>query len=189
MANVSTRRGPLGLTLVDPVVAWLQLARSLTIDELVIAGDSLVRRKKPLATIAALHDIAEASPHVRGIRVLRAALLDVRSGTDSPRESETRLVLVRAGLPEPIVHHTVYDADGYFVGTPDLAYIEARVAIEYQGSHHWEDPAVFEDDIIRRELFRRAGWHVFLVTARTLQRPAQLAAEMSALLAERAPKR
>jgi len=84
------------------------------------------------------------------------------------------------------VRYTVYDADGFFVGTPDLAYVKERIAIEYQGAHHWQDREVFEEDIVRRELFRRAGWHVFLVTSRSLRNPANVVAELRGLLEERA---
>ena len=70
-----------------------------------------------------------------------------------------------------MVGHTVFDSDGFFVGTPDLAYLAERVAIEYQGADHWRDRDVFEDDILRRELFERAGWLVVLVTDRRLKQP------------------
>ncbi|MDJ0335938.1 hypothetical protein QMG83_11945 [Salinibacterium sp. G-O1] len=172
-----------GMPLVAPAVAWAQVANVLTLDELVIAGDYLVQRKHPKSSPDDL--VAAASVPRRGARQARRALLDVRVGTDSPPESELRLVLVRAGLPEPLIGHTVIH-EGYFVGTPDLAYVEQKVAIEYQGSGHWLDRDVFEDDIIRRELFERAGWKVILVTAPRLRQPAQLAAEVAAVLRERA---
>lgn len=170
------------MPLIQPAIAWAQLASWLTLDELVIAGDHLVRRKRPLETLDALSIAATGIR--RGGLFARAALLDVRKGTDSPRESETRLLLVRGGLPEPIIGHTVFH-DGYFVGTPDLAYVDEKIAIEYQGSVHRLDKDVFEDDIIRRELFERAGWKVILITATRLRRPASLVAEVGAVLRER----
>ncbi len=45
-----------------------------------------------------------------GERPFTAAL--VRHGVDSPMESRLRLLIVLAGLPEPEVGRTVYDADG-----------------------------------------------------------------------------
>ncbi|WP_199281397.1 hypothetical protein [Salinibacterium sp. CAN_S4] len=175
-------RSFLGMPLIQPAIAWAQLASWLTLDELVIAGDHLVRRKRPLETLDAL--TIAATGIRRGGLLARAALLDVRKGTDSPRESETRLLLVRGGLPEPIIGHTVFH-DGYFVGTPDLAYVDEKIAIEYQGSVYRLDKDVFEDDIIRRELFERAGWKVILITATRLRRPASLVAEVGAVLRER----
>lgn len=172
-----------GLPLVPAAVAWAQLASLLTRDELVIAGDFLVRRKRPLCTLVELRDAAEATR--RDARRVRMSLLEIRPGTDSPPETETRLVLVRHGLPEPVVGHTVFH-EGFFVGTPDLAYVAERIAIEYQGSGHWLDRDIFEDDITRRELFERAGWKIILVTRQRLSRPALLAREVAAVLRQRA---
>lgn len=171
--------------MVAPSVAWLQLAPELTCDELVVAGDFLVCRKYATTTIPALEELLDSSVGVRGVRRAREAFADIRAGTDSPRESFLRLLLVRSGLPEPVVHHAVYDADGFWVGTPDLAFVAERIAIEYEGSGHWEDQDTFEDDILRRELFRRAGWVVVQVTGRRMSNPASLLGEIEALLRER----
>lgn len=89
---------------------------------------------------------------------------------------------MRGGLPEPVVGHTVFDDDGFFVGTPDLAYVKERIAIEYQGSDHWTNRDVFEDDILRRELFERARWRVILVTDRRLQHPQLLVEHVRGVL-------
>ena len=174
-----------GLPVVAPEIAWAQVASSLSIDELVVAGDFLVKRKRPLSTIERIGIELAGARGQRGVRTAMAAMRDVRAGTDSPPESELRLVIVRGGLPEPLVRCTVYDPDGFFVGTPDLAYVNERIAIEYEGRGHWEDRDVFEDDIDRRELFRRADWIVFQVTDRRLANPRQLLADLSALLKER----
>ncbi|WP_309619796.1 hypothetical protein [Salinibacterium sp.] len=176
-------RTVLGMPVVDPAVAWAQVASLLTLNELIVAGDFMVRRKLPFSTLDAMIEAAHAAR--RGGPLARSALLEVRPGTDSPPETETRLVLVRGGLPEPVVGYTVYH-EGYFVGTPDLAYVAEKIAIEYQGSGHWLDPAVFEDDIGRRELFERAGWKVILVTAPRLRHPTLLVTLVRDALRERA---
>jgi hypothetical protein len=99
----------------------------------------------------------------RDIHRLRTALRDARPGTDSPMETRLRLLLVRAGLPEPVIGHTIRDANGDFVGTPDLAYVDQRIAIEYEGAVHRDDPRVFAGDILRRELMQEAEWYVIRV--------------------------
>jgi hypothetical protein len=43
----------------------------------------------------------------------------------------------------------VRDENGDFIGTPDRLRAGA-IAIEYQGSDHWTNPAVFAEDIERR---------------------------------------
>lgn len=152
-----------GLRMVSPARTWTQLAAVLGHDDLVIAGDYLVKRKAPLCTLEVLAAAVSSMGPARGALAARAALRDVRCGTDSPMETVTRLLIVRAGLPEPVIGFTVTDRNGDPVGTPDLAYVAERIAIEYQGSVHRTDERVFADDIERRILFEGAGWQVILV--------------------------
>jgi hypothetical protein len=164
-ATIRVRRSISGVPVPDPETVWMQLAPQLTIDELVVAGDFLVKRKQPLSSLDGIETFVMNSAGTRGIRRARTAFGDIRSGTDSPRESLLRLVIVRAGLPEPVVGHAIHDDDGFFLGTPDLAYVAEKIAIEYQGKHHQTDDRTYEDDIVRRQQFADAGWHVILVTA------------------------
>jgi hypothetical protein len=151
------------MPVVDPARVWVQLGPGLDRLSLVAAGDDLVRRKRPLSSIAELERVVALSKGVRGIRMLRAALADVRPGTDSPMETRLRLQLIDAGLPEPVIGHTILDWTGAFVGTPDLAYVKERIAIEYEGDGHRSDPLVFADDIERRERMQEASWYVIRV--------------------------
>lgn len=160
-----------GLPLVPSEVAWLQIAAILTLDDLIVAGDHLLRRKRPASTLARLREVVAGLRGQRGAVLARAATLDIRSGTDSPMETRMRLALIRAGLPEPVVGHTVKDADGFFVGTPDLCYTVEKVALEYEGDVHRTSRQTFRDDIERREQFEEIGWRVIRVTADHLRRP------------------
>lgn len=170
-----------GLPVVPPEVAWVQVATQLTLDELVVAGDHLVRRKRPFSSLAALSAALDSATRMRGVALARTALCDIRAGTDSPPESRIRLVLIRAGLPEPVIGHTVFH-QGAFVGTPDLAYVRQRIAVEYEGADHRLNPDIYEADIFRREMFERAGWRVYLATAVRLRHPAAVAAQVGDLL-------
>lgn len=152
-----------GFRIVSPARTWTQLAALLDYDDLVIAGDYLVQRKRPLCTLEQLAAAVASMGPARGALAARAALCDIRSGTDSPMETVTRLLIVRADLPEPVIGFTVTDRNGDYVGTPDLAYVAERIAIEYQGTVHRTDEKVFADDIERRILFDKAGWQVILV--------------------------
>ena len=152
----------LGMHVTHPDWLLSELASTLSVDELVVAGDALVRRKHPSTTIEALHATAKRLD-TRGIRQVRTALREVRAGTDSPMETRLRLLITRAGLPEPVIGHTIRDRNGDFVGTPDLSYLEQRIAIEYEGAVHRDDPRVFAEDILRRELMQEADWYVIRV--------------------------
>lgn len=152
-----------GLPVLGPEQTWCQLAAILGELDLIVAGDFLVRRKRPLSSLIALSAAVERLGSGRGSRAARRALVRIRPRTDSPMESRLRLLLVDGGLPEPIVGYPIRDADGFFVGTPDLAYPRERIAIEYEGDHHRTDPRVYADDIERRELMEAAAWLVIRV--------------------------
>jgi hypothetical protein len=178
-----------GHELIRPATTWRHLAAYLTLDELIVAGDFLVRRKRPLTSIAELAAATTRAGRARGASNARYALADIRSGTDSPMESVLRLLIIRSGLPEPVIGHTVRDARGDFVATPDLSYVTERIAIEYEGSVHRTDPRVFAEDIERRELLEDAGWLVIRVIARHVYtNPHELLQRIVRALAARSPQ-
>jgi hypothetical protein len=158
-----------GLPVVAPELAWIQLAPLLSVNELVIAGDHLVRRKMPASSLHRIRSAMIAHTGARGMKKARAAFDLMRARTDSPKESEVRLIIVDGGLPEPLVNVTI-TVNGEWVGTPDLAYPKLKIAIEYQGDHH-RDEGTYNDDIIRREMFEAAGWTVIQITKRQLRHP------------------
>jgi hypothetical protein len=172
-----------GIPVPSPVDTWLQLGPLLGVDDLIQVGDLLVRRKRPLATLEELQNVVYRVRGKRGIKRLRAAMPDIRSGTDSPAETRTRLIIVRAGLPEPVIGYTVFDRNGFFVGTPDLAFVAERVALDYEGEIHRVDRATFRDDIERREMFQDAGWRHIRVTGDHLSHPGHLIDRVSTALA------
>jgi very-short-patch-repair endonuclease len=173
------------LPVAHPVEAWVQLAQTLTVPELVVMGGALVRKKRPFAELGELRDAVLSHAGRRGAARLREALALVRPLTGSPKETGLRLLIVAAGLPEPLVGYQVHD-EGYFVGTPDLAYPLERIAIEYEGEVHRVDLRTFREDIDRRERFEDAGWRVIRVTADQLLRPNALVERIRYALALRA---
>ena len=148
---------------VSPERTFTQLAAVLTLPELVIVGDFLVGRKHPLSTLQKLAAAVTSMGPARGVRMARLALPLIRTGTDSPMETLTRLLIVNAGLPEPVIGYTVRDRNGDFVATPDLSYVVERIAIEYEGSDHQTNPLVYAEDIERRALLEAAGWFIILI--------------------------
>lgn len=164
-----------GLPVVPPVLAWLQLAATLDRRDLTAAGDFLVtgqrlgyRHLQPLASIEELRAALDAEEGCRGRASARWALERVRRGADSRPETLLRLLMVEAGLPEPVVAAPVRMAHGA-VWHPDLAYPRRRVAIEYQGAPHW-DAEVWKRDTERRERFEDIGWRVIFATSTDLFR-------------------
>ncbi|OCI32701.1 endonuclease domain-containing protein [Oerskovia enterophila] len=176
-----------GLLVVTAEQAWRQLAGALPLDELVVLGDSLLRRKDPVSDRAALEATVHATPAgARGVARMRAALDDLRPGTDSPMETRARLVLVRAGLPCPAVNVPVLDPAGRFVALPDMTYFAEKIAIEYDGDVHRTDARTWRRDVAKRQWLEDLGWRTVIVTADDVYRhPARLTERVAALLRAR----
>lgn len=152
-----------GLRLTDPVDTWCSLSTMLTVRELVIVGDALVRRKNPISSMAELEQAVRNHHGRRGSTHLHRAFALVRARTDSVRETVLRLLIIDAGLPEPVVNVPILDAHGVFVGFGDLAYPEFRVLVEYDGGQHREDEKQFNDDIDRLDRIMELRWRVIRV--------------------------
>ncbi len=159
-----------GVRLTSPARTWLDLASVLSIDDLVIAGDSMVCEHGPefpvpreaLCSIEDLRRMLERHRGSRGVRKARAAVELIRVGADSPPETRLRLALVRAGLPEPVLNHVIWSEDpwggpGSPVLWPDAAYPQWRIALQYEGAHHNGEDQYLRD-IRRADTTARSGW-------------------------------
>lgn len=179
-----------GLRVATPASVWASLG-TMSIDELVVIGDYFCRRwrqgflrpnvgSSPLSTRAKLEAAIGAGRRV-GAAHLREAFGLIREDSWSPRESLCRIILVRAGLPEPLLNVDVDGPQG-FLACVDMVYPQYRVAIEYQGQVHG---ARYAKDVERIEALRAAGWIVIQVTSALLRRPEELAARVRAALMSR----
>jgi hypothetical protein len=152
-----------GMRVASVVDTWCQLSTVLTLEELVIVGDSLVRRQHPPATLQELESAVIRHAGRPGVRRLREGHALVRPRTDSPRETELRLVIVFAGLPEPEVNVRLVNRYGAFMALGDLVYVRYRILIEYDGGVHREDEKQFHKDIDRLDEPMEEGWRVIRV--------------------------
>jgi hypothetical protein len=175
-----------GIPVVEPARAFVQLGAILGAERLVVTGDFLIQRENPLCTVDELQAASADARGVRGIRKVRMAITRIRPGTDSPMETLLRLVITRAGLPEPVIGHKIYGAHGEYIGRPDLSYVAEKIAIEYEGEQHQTDPVRFARDIERRERMQEAGWYVIRVISEHLyERRAWLVARVTRVLRDR----
>ena len=101
----------------------------------------------------------------RVARVLSLAAV----GAESPMETRLRLVLAGAGLPSPALQHQVCNEAGICVARLDLAYIDARLGVEYDGQCHWE-PRAIRKDLLRQNALRALGWTLLRFTAEDVLR-------------------
>lgn len=159
-----------GFRVTSPVDTWCQLSTVLGLDDLIKAGDALVRRKKPLATMDELRAAVIRYAGHRGAKKLREAFEWVRPGVDSPKETEMRLLLVRAGLPEPEVNGTITDRVGVQIAAGDLVYRRYRVLVEYDGEQHRTDEEQYHWDVDRLDNIMEEGWRVIRINKSHLAR-------------------
>ena len=104
----------------------------------------------------------------RGAARLREALPQIRVGAASQPETDLRLALGRAGLPEPTLDYDVIGPGGELIGCTEIAYPTYRVLVEYEGDHHRTDRAQWNRDIEKHARAAAAGWSVLRLTSRHL---------------------
>jgi very-short-patch-repair endonuclease len=170
-----------GMLVTSRVRTWLDIARRMSVDELTVVADHLIRLPRPEfegrsevhATLEELADMLDRHKGTPGIRKARLALEQARIGADSAPETRLRLALEHAGLPEAQLNLATVLSAGV-VRQPDLAYSEYRVAVEYEGEGH-SDPAQIVRDIAREEDFALAGWALVRISKRHMENDAKAA--------------
>ena len=156
-----------GLPVTSPVQTFLDLATDLGLVDLVVLGDSLVRHLR--LTVEVLVDAA-ACHRGPGARLARRAASLVRPDVDSAMETRLRMLILLAGLPEPVVNHKVRWSDGRVRFRFDLSFPEARLDIEYDGWQHVDSQEQWSTDLGRREWLDGNGWRIVVVIAKHLHR-------------------
>jgi len=184
-----------GVLALGPASAVMSMARETDADDLVVLLDALITPSSrypglqlprlPFTTIEELTTFVARCRGTHGAAAFGRALERTRAGAESPQETRSRLAIVTAGLPEPVVQLEVW-VDGELRAVIDLAYSEWKIAIEYEGEHHLTDPAQWAKDIRRQELVESLGWIVIRVTKADLRSGgAGLVARVRAALARR----
>lgn len=102
----------------------------------------------------------------------------------SPLETDTRLEVVEAGLPEPELDVEIRAAvGGQLLGIADLRFRAYRVLVEVEGDHHRTDPAQWSRDIEKLAAYAAEGYETVRVTAAHVRRePARAIAVIRAAL-------
>lgn len=165
-----------GVPVSTPPRMFLELAGVLRFDELVAAGDHLVlvprvpQGLRPFTTIEDLAEACRSGSHQKGAPRAREALMSVRAGVESPRETMLRLLLLRAGFPEPVCGYELRTREHGFIGWFDLAWPGTGVLGEYDGDGHRTSTEQYERDIRRFDLAAEAGRRVVRVRAAGLTR-------------------
>lgn len=165
-----------GVPVVDPIAALFSSAGRLDLLQAVIVIDALLSNAsnypglysgRPMYTASDIATRLVAWGPFPGCRTIREALHIARVGVESPKETETRMLITRAGLPEPAVQYEVRIA-GRLIARTDLAYPKLRIAVEYEGDGHRTDQHQWRTDIRRQRELESYGWVVIRLTQHDL---------------------
>ncbi|MFJ4223006.1 hypothetical protein [Microbacterium sp. NPDC089695] len=155
-----------GAPAVDPVAAVLSLVPRLSTGELIVLFDALVTTsvnypgldivRRPILTTEEIGERMDEWGRFPGAVVARRALGSTREAVESPKATQTRLMIVAAGLPEPTIQHEVW-AGREFVARIDLSYPRSLIGIEYEGDGHRTDKAQWRRDVARQRRLEDLG--------------------------------
>ncbi|WP_152360866.1 hypothetical protein [Microlunatus speluncae] len=121
-----------------------------------------------------------------GIGRARRAIAFADARSESPGESESRVVLADQGLPAPTLQYEVFDRAGELVGRCDYAWEEHRTVAEFDGLIKYGrllKPGETSSDVIvaeklREDALRDLGWQVVRWIWADLARPAVIAGRL-----------
>lgn len=179
---------------VDPVAAMFSCAEHLTVPDAIRLLDALLtdadnypglREKRPVHSLADVETRLRGWGRFKGSATIRAALPSARAQVESLKESETRLAIITAGLPEPVVQFEEYDGRR-LVARIDLAYPQWRIAIEYEGDGHRVDRSQWRRDIQRQRELEDRGWIVIRLTQADLKHSREFLDPIRRAIASRA---
>ncbi|GAA3526726.1 hypothetical protein GCM10022234_24970 [Aeromicrobium panaciterrae] len=171
-----------GIEVLGPDRSFVDSATILSLRDLVRAGDALVRLGS--TTVETLLEYVVSS-HLDGVVRARQAAMLIRERVDSFRETDVRLLLVTAGLPEPAVNVDVHAPDGSWLARGDLVIEDLRIVVEHDGWHHERDASQRQKDHLRRERIEAAGWILIVVTAADFLHPTSIVARVYEAMARR----
>lgn len=132
---------------------------------------------------AIVRERVEIRPDRRGT-VRAAKLLELASPrAESPAESWLRLIIFDSGLPLPVVNYSLLGLDGRELFRLDLAWVELRICLEYDGyaAHAGRE----ERDESREQELRRRGWIVIRASRADLSDPSRMLRELRNAFASR----
>ncbi len=168
------------LPVTTPERTAFDIGRTSGVGRAVARLDSLTR-----ATGLKVCDVeAVAARHrgARGLRQLERVLPMVDAGSQSPKETWLRLLLVEDGLPRPQTQISVLGPTGYPFAYLDMGWTEWMVAVEYDGDQHRTDRTQYVKDIRRTAELERMGWIIVRVVAE--DRPAEILRRVRTAIAD-----
>lgn len=118
-----------------------------------------------------LVEIHELSAGKKGASAAREALKLVTPFSESPRESELKIALYRAGFPAPFQQVNIYDRRGELLGRADFMF-DCGLIVEYDGRSKYDNTfdltpldQVLMSERAREKAFQNEGFVILRVDA------------------------
>ncbi|MGU3499644.1 DUF559 domain-containing protein [Mycobacterium sp. C31M] len=167
------RRDGAPLAVVDgrpaTAAAWtaVEVARSLRRPRALATLDAALRsetcdRREIFEAVARQHGR-------RGIVAVRDLAAHASGLAESPMESEARLVMLDAGLPQPELQYEIIDRSGR-LWRVDFAWPDCTFVVEYDGYDWRSDPERFARDRRKRAALQEMGWTVLSIVSEDVRR-------------------
>jgi very-short-patch-repair endonuclease len=176
-----------GMRATTPARTAFDMGRRLGLEDGVQRIDALMNATD--VKVADVEAVIAGHPGVRRLNQLRQTLDLVDGGAESPYESLTRLLLIKAGFPRPQTQIRVIDKYGN-VWRIDMGWPEWRVGVDFEGAHHWTDPKQRSKDVERYAVLPELGWIDIRLTSGILHNNPQSFRDRvgAALIARGCPK-
>lgn len=158
-----------GIPLTSPARTIVDCSGTVPLAQLgAVVDDALRRGLVRLEELRRCHERVATGPGRRPTVALRSVLLERAPGYeagDSQREADIVRLLANSGLPAPVLGHRV--TIGRHRYKLDIAWPEARLAIEFDGWDIHRTFTAFHRDRQRGRRIASAGWTILPVTAHT----------------------
>ncbi len=149
--------------------AWtaIEVARTMARPRALATLDAALRSRHcdPIALSRAV--VAQSGR--RGIVKIRQLLPLADGRSESPMESEARLVMIDGGLPTPVLQHEVIDAAGR-LWRLDFAWPEKMVAAEYDSDQWHTGAEALRHDREKQAALQDLGWIVVPIVLNDVRR-------------------
>lgn len=150
-----------GLPVTTPARTAFDLGRFQPEYQALARLDALMRARP--YSIDDVMSLATRYKGARGVARLKALLPLVDGGSESPRESWWRKLVIDSGFPTPVTQLCVRAEDSAFLRRLDFGWEDYKVAIEYDGDQHQTDRAQYLKDRQTMPVLRRLNWHVISI--------------------------
>ena len=166
---------------VTPTAAFVAYCAEARVIDAIKVGDWLLHHCH--MTIEGLSELVLGHPWRRGAAEATWVMQHLDGDSWSLMESETRALVIFAGLPTPRCNAPVRVSDAVTL-LVDLWFDDWGAAVEYEGRHHQTERAQYVADIDRYELMRRASIPYRQVTKEQLALPRNVVRTVHRMLVE-----